>query len=208
MYDMTDISKIKLNQYIDVMFSTTHHIKKPSSDTVAKEVHRMQTFPEKIARVALTGLTGRLEDGQLFFPGGSAKEFVKIQVFFFDFDNKGESYVSKRSALQYLEKIRFLPNIVFDTYSSSKDCNRFRIGYILTEPIKDEETARHIRTLFWEILDKINPDKQFNTISGVMFGGVIAKLFTTTFLLLRQLRKHIQELFTRYVKESRSDNIH
>ena len=79
MYDMTDISKIKPNQYIEVMFSTTHHIKKPSSDSVAKEVHRMQIFPGKIARVALTGLTGRLEDGQLFFPGGSAKEFVTPQ---------------------------------------------------------------------------------------------------------------------------------
>ncbi len=189
MYDMTDISKIKPNQYIEVMFSTTHHIKKPSSDSVAKEVHRMQIFPGKIARVALTGLTGRLEDGQLFFPGGSAKEFVKIQVFFFDFDNKGESYVSKKSALQYLEKIRFLPNIVFDTYSSSKDCNRFRIGYILTEPIKDEETARHIRTLFWEILDKINPDKQFNTISGVMFGGRNCKIIHDNFFTVAAIEE-------------------
>lgn len=204
MYSVDNSSEIKTEQKIEILFSNSYHIKKPTSECIRKEVKKMQRRTEKIANVPINGLKYRIEKGELCFPGCSAEGFLQIQVYFVDFDNKAKAYVSKKDALKYLEKIRFLPNLVYDTYSSTKDCNRFRIGYILTEPIKDLDTAKHIRKILWEILDKINPDTNFNTISGIMFGGCNCKIIHKDYFSVEA----IVETHKRVVRKFRQGKTH
>lgn len=167
---------------ISILTSEKRFGRKPTNEEVAETIHNMKIgYGKREEIIHIGGLIGRIEEGRIIFPACSVTGFVQIQVFFFDFDNAGEKHIPKEKVLSALRKCSLEPNIVYDTYSSTKDRNRFRLVYVVKEVITNQEKADEIKLMFFELLERYGVDKNVKTTSGVIFGGTNAEVLYDDF---------------------------
>lgn len=167
---------------ISILTSEKCFPNKPTNQEVAETINNMKAgFGKREETIQIGGLLGRIEEGRIIFPACSVTGFAQIQAFFFDFDNAGEKHIPKASVLLALKKCGLVPNIVYDTFSSSKVRNRFRLVFVLKDVITNQDKADEIKSMFLELLEKYGVDKNVKTTSGVIFGGTNAEVLYDEF---------------------------
>lgn len=174
---------------ISILTSDKCFGRKPTGKEVAETINTMKLgYGKRAETIQLGGLIGRIEEGRIIFPSCSVTGFVWVQAFFFDFDNSGEKHISKEKVLSALRKCNLEPNIVYDTYSSTKDRNRFRLVYVLKEAITNQKRADEIKWIFIDLLEAYGVDKNVKTTSGVIFGGHNAEVLYDEFYSEARIR--------------------
>lgn len=162
---------------ISILTSEKRFDGKPTDKEVAETINNMKRgWGKKAEQIHLSGLVARIEEGRIIFPSCSVTGFAWIQVFFFDFDNSGKMHIPKVKVLSALKKCAFEPNIVYDTFSTTKERNRFRLVYVLKEAITNQKKADEIKGIFLELLGAYGVDRSVKTTSGVIFGGYNAEV--------------------------------
>lgn len=104
-------------------------------------------------------------DGRTCIPSGirgSPKiNWKQQQVFMIDFDNKlngvdltidDSNHISEQEILTYCKNQNILPTFIYNTFTNSENCRKYRLVYVLEEPIKDLTIARQIPLY---LLDKL-----------------------------------------------------
>lgn len=112
---------------------------------------------------------------------GNAKEnWKQQQIFLVDFDNtingknicsNNYKHIDIEHILKYCEEINLLPTFIYYTFSHTIEQHKFRLVYILEQPIKDYEVARQIPKCLLEKLKIFNPDMSKKNLSDMFFGG-------------------------------------
>lgn len=162
---------------ISILTSEKRFIRKPTRQEVAETINDMKKgHGKKAEQTPLGRLCSRIEEGRIIFPACSVTGFAWIQAFFFDFDNSGKKHIPKEKVLSALRKCDLEPNIVYDTFSNTKDRNRFRLVYAFKEAITNQKQADEIKGLFLELLEAYGVDRSVKTTSGVIFGGTNAEI--------------------------------
>lgn len=110
-------------------------------------------------------------DGKTCIPSGirgsPETNWTEQQVFMVDFDNKlngtdltidNSNHVSEQEILEYCENQNILPTFIYNTFSNSENCRKFRLVYIFEEPIKDFNIARQVPLYLLDKFKNFNPD--------------------------------------------------
>ena len=151
MYDST--------KYPKVFFSVSQRTynQKPTDKQIADEIH-FHKFGGKynVKRANLLDLKNYIEKLHVIFPTNTYEGETLIDpmnLLFFDFDNKGAKIFSREALIIKLKKMNMCPNLVYTTYNSTKDQNRFRLVYVLSQILYSRSEAEDIQRIMFEILE-------------------------------------------------------
>lgn len=176
MYDST--------KYPKVFFSVSQRTynQKPTDKQIADEIH-FHKFGGKynVKRANLLDLKNYIEKLHVIFPTNTYEGETLIDpmnLLFFDFDNKGAKIFSREVLIIKLKKMNMCPNLVYTTYNSTKDQNRFRLVYVLSQILYSRSEAEDIQRIMFEILEPYGVDTNAR-ITNIFFGGYDAEILNT-----------------------------
>lgn len=160
--------------HVEITVSNESYRSKPTSQEISLAVANLKHgWVRKTTCATLTDLVNFIESGKILFPtrcyqGDSI--INPMNLVFCDFDNTGEKCMSRETVISKLKNIGLYPNVVYDTYNSTKEQNRFRLVYILSKTIHTKEEAEQIEKKFKFILKPFGMDENAK-ITGLFFSG-------------------------------------
>lgn len=114
------------------------------------------------------GNYGRVFFTALLHGGSKSENFIKMQIFALDFDNKDGSISFndiKTRAENYGLKITF----AYETFSLTRECQRFRVVFILKFPIDQIEIAHITLQMLLKIFPEADPSCK--DVACMFYGG-------------------------------------
>lgn len=181
---ITDLVFDKGNKPKDIncMFDIIEHTSKPDKKEAAYIKNRIPNL--EIKKYSLDEILNNIVKGKTIIPSGiksNAKQnFKGQQLFLVDFDNtkngikicaNEEEHATINKILEYCKKIEFMPTFAYYTFSHSEEQHKFRVGYVLEEPIVDYKTAEKIPKKLLEIFKDFNPDTSKQNLADFFYGG-------------------------------------
>ncbi len=162
----------------EVTIDPTPRIKKPSKEDMSNIYHSLNT---------LTGLTinemhqivdqpfGYTWTSGVFSGLPSDQNWIKQSTFGLDFDNKGKN-ISPDEVIKRLQDHSIVPQIWYETFSSTNDLLKFRVVLFLDNEILDSKTYTIISSGLKKMFPEADP-KCFGK-SRFFFGGKNSELIT------------------------------
>ena len=151
---------------IALMIDMKEYAKKPQGQEVGAIQNRLKattTTPE--------GLIDYIGKGCSFKPallsGKGNNDWLSQQVIAVDFDNRANI----DEELNRCSKLKKDPYFAYTTFSHTAEHHKFRLVFILDEPIKDKQEATDILKLFKATFP--NADRSKFALSSLFFGGHI-----------------------------------
>ena len=181
---ITDLVFDKGNKPKDIncMFDIIEHTSKPDKKEAAYIKNRIPNL--EIKKYSLDEILNNIVKGKTIIPSGiksNAKQnFKGQQLFLVDFDNtkngikicaNEKEHATINKLLEYCKKIEFMPTFAYYTFSHSEEQHKFRVGYVLEEPIVDYKTAEKIPKKLLEIFKDFNPDTSKQNLADFFYGG-------------------------------------
>jgi hypothetical protein len=128
-------------------FTIMHHNESYSHKPAGYEVGYIQNNMKPVI-VNIQRLNNIVGSGQTWKPahinGTKNKDFVSQQVFALDFDNK-KTIITLAEAITKSASLGMRPNIAYYTFSHTEESPRFRLVFIIDEPVKEKNMADKIR---------------------------------------------------------------
>ena len=170
--------------HIEITVSNESYRSKPTSQEIALAVENLKHgWVRKTTYATLTDLVNFIESGKILFPTRCypGESIINpMNLIFCDFDNTGEKSMPRETVISKLKNIGLYPNVVYDTYNSTKEQNRFRLVYVLSKTIHSKEEAEQIEKKFKYILKPFGMDENAR-ITGLFFSGFnVARLSNKT----------------------------
>lgn len=136
--------KVKLKVHID----TRGYSQKPSGKEIGGIKSRLQKSTSPSV-VTLEELVQKIESGHTISPGimdgMSAKDWREQQLFLVDIDNENDGAILRpKDAKSICREQNLSPAFYYQTFSYSKEKPKFRIAFVLDEPIYDDGMRRRI----------------------------------------------------------------
>ena len=181
---ITDLVFDKGNKPKDIncMFDIIEHTSKPDKKEAAYIKNRIPNL--EIKKYSLDEILNNIVKGKTIIPSGiksNAKQnFKGQQLFLVDFDNtkngikicaNEKEHATINKLLEYCKKIEFMPTFAYYTFSHSEEQHKFRVGYVLEEPIVDYKVAEKIPKKLLEIFKDFNPDTSKQNLADFFYGG-------------------------------------
>lgn len=205
------LEKGKAAKEILTMLDTEAYKKKPTKEEIGKIKNRISSL--KISSYALSVLTKEITSGHTCIPAGIEKEADKNwkqqQVFMVDIDNTikigkkvekisaGDSrHVTLEKITEYCEQIGLRPTFIYQTLSYTDDCNKFRLVYVMQEPVTDIEVAKGIYSYLLEKLHPLNIDEAPTQLESLFFGGKV--LCECSGIYYKPIKKEVEVQKTKY----------
>ena len=160
--------------HVEITVSNESYRSKPTSSEIALEVENLKHgWVRKTTHATLTDLINYIETGRILYPTQcfeGSPIINPMNLFFMDFDNAGEKHITRETVISKLKNIGLCPNLVYDTYSSTKEQNRFRLVFVLSKSVHSKEEAECIAEKLYFLLKPYGVDEKAR-ITGLFFGG-------------------------------------
>ena len=160
--------------HVEITVSNESYRSKPTSQEIALAVENLKHgWVRKTTHATLTDLINYIETGRILYPTQcfeGSPIINPMNLFFMDFDNVGEKHITRETVISKLKNIGLCPNLVYDTYSSTKEQNRFRLVYVLSKSVYSKEEAESIAEKLYFLLKPYGVDEKAR-ITGLFFGG-------------------------------------
>lgn len=160
--------------HIEITVSNESYRSKPTSNEIALEVENLKHgWVRKTTHATLTDLINYIETGRILFPTqcfAGSSIISPMNLFFMDFDNTGAKHIPREIVISKLKNMGLCPNIVYDTYNSTKEQNRFRLVFVLSKSVHSKEEAERIAEKLYFLLKTYGVDENAR-ITGLFFGG-------------------------------------
>lgn len=160
--------------HVEITVSNESYKSKPTSQEIALAVENLKHgWVRKTTHATLTDLINYIETGRILYPTQcfeGSPIINPMNLFFIDFDNDGEKHITRETVISKLKNIGLCPNLVYDTYSSTKEQNRFRLVYVLSKSVYSKEEAESIAEKLYFLLKPYGADEKAR-ITGLFFGG-------------------------------------
>lgn len=164
------------------MFDSQKYSSKPAKEQIGYIKNRISKL--RMQEYRLEEIQNNIISGMTIIPSGikgnAQENWKKQQIFLVDFDNtyKGEKlykenprHVTVEKILNYCRKINFEPTFIYTTFSNSEKQNKFRLAYVIEEPITEYLLASQIPQKLLEIFKDFYPDTSKQNLSDMFFGG-------------------------------------
>lgn len=185
--------------------------KKPTEDEIGAIKERIPSL--KVASYDLNTLCQKLTSGHTCIPAGivgnSDKNWKSQQVFMIDIDNvikvgrkmqkilEGDSrHVTLEKVVEYCGMMGLSPTAIYQTFSYTDKCNKFRLVYVMQEPVTDIDIAKNIYLYLVEQLRPLNIDEAPTNLASIFFGG--KTLCECTGICYKPVKKEIDVEKTSY----------
>lgn len=172
--NIAEIEEAKAQNEVEVLLDTVAYDEKPQGSAIAGIVNRL---PQNKVTVTLNDLADAVVNGQSWkasvLSDTSNASFVSSSLVALDIDNK-ESYTSIDEFIAMDSK--YQPCFIYETFSSTKEHERFRVVYAFDNVIDDYSTMvalyNEVKAQYptVDIDDSVDPGK-------ILFGGKKLRLF-------------------------------
>ena len=169
---------------ISLQLDTVAYRSKPEGAVIGQIKNRLCNSAPVI--VTLGQLSKKIENGYSFTPavlegGAKAENWKSQQLFCLDIDNEDKSISGKHDKQRASEPLtvnqvldrcsswNLCPALIYETFSSSADWQKFRIVFISENVISDRKQAEHIQLCLMELFPEC--DKACKNADRLFFGG-------------------------------------
>lgn len=161
---------------------------KPNSSEIGKIKNRINI--EEAGSFPIKDIKEMIIAGQTCIPSSikSKKDWIDgknhYQMFMIDFDNTtiiekekvnltidNEKHITVDMMIKHCKEINLIPTFIYTTFSHSEKQHKFRLVYVLDEPISSKVEIESVYSWFKEIFKDYHIDNAATDISRPFFGG-------------------------------------
>ena len=155
---------------VEVLLDEVEHTSKPQG----KEVGRItKALPNNRVKVAIPQFANFIEKGCSFkasvLTSTTKDSFVSSNIVALDVDNK-ESYTTIDEFMKLTGKAQLKPFMLYETFSSTDDHQRFRVLYRFNRTITDSEEMEKLYNYVWSLFPTVDLDYSVDH-SKILYGG-------------------------------------
>ena len=161
---------------------------KPNSSEIGKIKNRINI--EEAGSFPIKDIKEMIIAGQTCIPSAikSKKDWIDgenhYQMFMIDFDNTtiiekekvnltidDEKHITIDTIIKHCKEINLIPTFIYTTFSHSENQHKFRLVYVLDEPISSKVEIESVYSWFKEIFKDYHIDNAATDIARPFFGG-------------------------------------
>ena len=155
---------------VEVLLDEVEHTSKPQG----KEVGRItKALPNNRVKVAIPQFANFIEKGCSFkasvLTSTTKDSFVSSNIVALDVDNK-ESYTTIDEFMKLTGKAQLKPFMMYETFSSKAEHQRFRVLYRFNRTITDSEEMEKLYNYVWSLFPTVDLDYSVDH-SKILYGG-------------------------------------
>lgn len=168
--DKALIAYFESDDEVEVLLDEVEHTAKPQG----KEVGRItKALPNNRVKVAISNLASFIEKGCSFkasvLTSTTKDSFVSSNIVALDVDNK-ESYTTIDEFMKLTGEAQLKPFMMYETFSSKDDHQRFRVLYRFSKTITDSEEMEKLYNYVWSLFPTVDLDYSVDH-SKILYGG-------------------------------------
>ena len=155
---------------VEVLLDEVEHTEKPQ----AKEAGRItKALPKNRVKVSIPQFASFIERGCSFkasvLTSTTKDSFVSSNIVALDVDNK-ESYTTIDEFMKLTGEAQLKPFMLYETFSSTDDHQRFRVLYRFNRTITDSEEMEKLYNYVWSLFPTVDLDYSVDH-SKILYGG-------------------------------------
>ena len=155
---------------VEVLLDEVEHTSKPQG----KEAGRItKALPKNKVNVSIPNLAGFIERGCSFkasvLTSTTKDSFVSSNIVALDVDNK-ESYTTIDEFMKLTGEAQLKPFMLYETFSSKDEHQRFRVLYRFNRTITDSEEMEKLYNYVWSLFPTVDLDYSVDH-SKILYGG-------------------------------------
>ena len=155
---------------VEVLLDEVEHTSKPQG----KEVGRItKALPNNRVKVAIPQFANFIEKGCSFkasvLTSTTKDSFVSSNIVALDVDNK-ESYTTIDEFMKLTGEAQLKPFMMYETFSSKAEHQRFRVLYRFNRTITDSEEMEKLYNYVWSLFPTVDLDYSVDH-SKILYGG-------------------------------------
>lgn len=168
--DKALIAYFESDDEVEVLLDEVEHTAKPQG----KEVGRItKALPNNRVKVAISNLASFIEKGCSFkasvLTSTTKDSFVSSNIVALDVDNK-ESYTTIDEFMKLTGEAQLKPFMLYETFSSKTEHQRFRVLYRFSKTITDSEEMEKLYNYVWSLFPTVDLDYSVDH-SKILYGG-------------------------------------
>lgn len=155
---------------VNVLLDSVEHTEKPQGAEIARITKELVKHNVKITIPNFIQLITRGCSFKASILSGTTKDsFVSSNIVALDVDNK-ESYTSIDEFIKLTREANLEPLIIYHTFSSTKEHERFRVLYRFNKTITDPVEMDKLYQYIWSLFPAVDIDRSVN-YDKILFGG-------------------------------------
>ena len=164
------IAYFESDDEVEVLLDEVEHTSKPQG----KEVGRItKALPNNRVKVAIPQFANFIERGCSFkasvLSSTTKDSFISSNIVALDVDNK-ESYTTIDEFMKLTGKAQLKPFMMYETFSSKAEHQRFRVLYRFNRTITDSEEMEKLYNYVWSLFPTVDLDYSVDH-SKILYGG-------------------------------------
>lgn len=164
------IAYFESDDEVEVLLDEVEHTSKPQG----KEVGRItKALPNNRVKVAIPQFANFIEKGCSFkasvLTSTTKDSFISSNIVALDVDNK-ESYTTIDEFMKLTGKAQLKPFMMYETFSSKAEHQRFRVLYRFNRTITDSEEMEKLYNYVWSLFPTVDLDYSVDH-SKILYGG-------------------------------------
>ena len=164
------IAYFESDDEVEVLLDEVEHTSKPQG----KEVGRItKALPNNRVKVAIPQFANFIEKGCSFkasvLTSTTKDSFVSSNIVALDVDNK-ESYTTIDEFMKLTGEAQLKPFMMYETFSSKAEHQRFRVLYRFNRTITDSEEMEKLYNYVWSLFPTVDLDYSVDH-SKILYGG-------------------------------------
>ena len=164
------IAYFESDDEVEVLLDEVEHTSKPQG----KEVGRItKALPNNRVKVAIPQFANFIEKGCSFkasvLSSTTKDSFISSNIVALDVDNK-ESYTTIDEFMKLTGKAQLKPFMMYETFSSKAEHQRFRVLYRFNRTITDSEEMEKLYNYVWSLFPTVDLDYSVDH-SKILYGG-------------------------------------
>ena len=166
---------------VQVLLDTTEHTSKPKGNEIVSITNKL---PKNPTTLSVKELANHIVKGCSIKPSilrtTKSDSYVSSNIVALDVDNKANNIVSINEFLALSRQAGLHPFLIYESFSSTKECPRYRVLYRFNKTITDAQEIDKLYNYVWQQFpDYVPLDKSVKYYS-ILFGGKSIKLLSNS----------------------------
>lgn len=156
---------------VQVLLDTTEHTSKPKGNEIVNITNKL---PKNPTTLSISELANRIVRGCSIKPSilrtTKSDSFISSNIVALDVDNDANNIVSINEFLALSRQAGLHPFLIYESFSSTKECPRYRVLYRFNKTITDIEEIDKLYNYVWQQFPDVPLDHSVRYYS-ILFGG-------------------------------------
>lgn len=175
------IASLESEDDVQVLLDTTEHTSKPKGNEIVSITNKL---PKNPTTLSIKELANHIVKGCSIKPSifrtTKSDSYVSSNIVALDVDNKANNIVSINEFLVLSRQAGLHPFLIYESFSSTKECPRYRVLYRFNKTITDAQEIDKLYNYVWQQFpDYVPLDKSVKYYS-ILFGGKSIKLLSNS----------------------------